>query len=1754
MSPSDRPLLILHILYILLLWLIPPCATQTQEVTVCSGTQNALSMTGSSDMQYKFIKEMYTGCEIVMGNLEITMMEHGRDFSFLQSIREVTGYILIAVNRFRRLPLDHLRVIRGTTLFEDRFALAVLINYQKDGQHGLQELRLTHLTEILEGGVQIIQNKFLSFAPQINWLDIVKDGTSEIILNSNGPEKHCHKACSDVPCWGPGNDTCQILTKTVCAPQCNDRCFGKSPSECCHIECAGGCLGPLDTDCFACRNFNNSGSCVPQCPQTLIYNKHTFKLEPNPSAKYQYGSICVAQCPPNFVVDESSCVSSCPSDKMEVEKKGVKRCEPCGGPCPKVCIGTDSTDRQTVDALNIDSFRNCTKIQGSLCFLVTGINGDDYKNIPAIDPEKLKIFSTVREITDFLNIQSWPANMSDLSVFANLQTIEGRTLYSYHNAYLRISDFTSALSIRGYALLVMRIPSVTSLGLRSLRRINDGGVYITRNPKLCYQDKVNWTSLFSGNSRQLRRTKNIDIKDNRARSQCVKDGHVCDPLCSSDGCWGPGPNQCLACKNYSIGGTCVPQCMFLTGSVSSQYNNYKPQSHIFGECLPCPHAETLYPCVIYMQAANLLTLKENACPAIPSVKSRRGSQPALVLGRMSVWHVPDIRMVHTVSTCPMGLMGGEGVIFKYPNRQHSCEPCHINLTVCSGTQNALSMTGSSDMQYKFIKEMYTGCEIVMGNLEITMMEPGRDFSFLQSIREVTGYILIAVNQFSRLPLDHLRVIRGTTLFEDRFALAVLVNYQKDGQHGLQELRLTHLTEILEGGVQIIQNKFLSFAPQINWLDIVKDGTSEIILNSNGPEKHCHKACSDVPCWGPGNDTCQIPNPLSVSPTVTKTVCAPQCNDRCFGKSPSECCHIECAGGCLGPLDTDCFACRNFNNSGSCVPQCPQTLIYNKHTFKLEPNPSAKYQYGSICVAQCPPNFVVDESSCVSSCPSDKMEVEKKGVKRCEPCGGPCPKVCIGTDSTDRQTVDALNIDSFRNCTKIQGSLCFLVTGINGDDYKNIPAIDPEKLKIFSTVREITDFLNIQSWPANMSDLSVFANLQTIEGRTLYSYHNAYLRISDFTSALSIRGYALLVMRIPSVTSLGLRSLRRINDGGVYITRNPKLCYQDKVNWTSLFSGNSRQLRRTKNIDIKDNRARSQCVKDGHVCDPLCSSDGCWGPGPNQCLACKNYSIGGTCVPQCMFLTGSVSSQYNNYKPQSHIFGECLPCPHAETLYPCVIYMQAANLLTLKENACPAIPSVKSRRGSQPALVLQTTTGIVLGVIAFLFVGFSIFVLTVLYRRGLAIRRKRAMRRYMESGEGDCSAQDSAPDEHLQRTTDLEGLNGELDDQEAEGLKDSMATLPLYMSPSRSLSRLSRMDSMRVTPSSVAGYLPMTPGVDTTGQGLWQSRSRLNSARTMSESSEGRGTITELEINEDFSLTGSLRRKRQREDSAYLSQRDSMSGGPPETPSPDIENEEDQNGYVLPGESPKRETLLFVAKVTPFKDRMCIVHSPGPPSDPDDEEYEYMNKQTTSLQAKHRGQFKDNSSWLQIKDMGGHTSNEDKDAFHSSSSEDQASLEYEYMDIRGSETEENNPPQTHEVPPRTMVQEHPNIAREVLDEVEEDDYYQEDDNYQHTNRQPKLRQALQDRKEGKGPRRGDNYEEYEEMNSLAALGAEELAVYQNLQGEEEGAVKGTEGHQASGIDLYVKVRAGVEPGGVDRSFDNPDYWHSRMFLKSNAVRT
>uniref|UniRef100_A0A9J8CRD5 Receptor tyrosine-protein kinase erbB-4 n=1 Tax=Cyprinus carpio carpio TaxID=630221 RepID=A0A9J8CRD5_CYPCA len=579
---------------------------------LCPGTDNKLSTLSDLDQQYKTLRKFYENCEVVMGNLEITSIERNRNLSFLKSIREVTGYVLVALNQFDYLPLENLRIIRGTKLYEGRYALAIFLNYRRDGSFGLRQLGLKNLTEILNGGVYVDQNKFLCHADTIHWNDIIKN-----------PRRRCHRSCNG-RCWGHQEDQCQSLTKTVCAEQCDGRCFGPYVSNCCHRECAGGCFGPKDTDCFACTNFNDTGACVTQCPQPFVYNPTTFQLEHNPNAKYTYGAFCVKKCPHNFVVDHSSCVRACPSNKMEVEENHIKMCIPCTDICPKVCdgIGTGSLQMaQTVDSSNIEKFVNCTKINGNLIFLITGIKGDMFHGIKALDPDRLNVFRTVREITGFLNIQSWPENMTDLAVFSNLATIGGRSLYS------------------GISLLILKQRWISSLKFQSLKEISAGNVYMTNNSQLCFYNTVNWTSLFRTS------TQRALIKNNRDPRES-KEQMVCDRLCSEEGCWGPGPDQCLSCKYFSRGKTCVRSCNLYYGDVREYTNG--------SVCVECD------------SQCEKAGEKSLTC---------HGPGPDHCVKCLHLKDGPNC-----VEKCPDGLQGANSFIFKYAETNNECHPCHPNCT------------------------------------------------------------------------------------------------------------------------------------------------------------------------------------------------------------------------------------------------------------------------------------------------------------------------------------------------------------------------------------------------------------------------------------------------------------------------------------------------------------------------------------------------------------------------------------------------------------------------------------------------------------------------------------------------------------------------------------------------------------------------------------------------------------------------------------------------------------------------------------------------------------------------------------------------------------------------------------------------------------------------------------------------------------------------------------------------------------------
>lgn len=61
----------------------------------------------------------------------------------------------------------------------------------------------------------------------------------------------------------------------------------------------------------------------------------------------------------------------------------------------------------------------------------------------------------------------------------------------------------------------MKNLNITSLGLRSLKEISAGRVYISANRQLCYHHSLNWTRLLRGPPEER-----LDIKHNRPRRDC----------------------------------------------------------------------------------------------------------------------------------------------------------------------------------------------------------------------------------------------------------------------------------------------------------------------------------------------------------------------------------------------------------------------------------------------------------------------------------------------------------------------------------------------------------------------------------------------------------------------------------------------------------------------------------------------------------------------------------------------------------------------------------------------------------------------------------------------------------------------------------------------------------------------------------------------------------------------------------------------------------------------------------------------------------------------------------------------------------------------------------------------------------------------------------------------------------------------------------------------------------------------------------
>lgn len=114
-------------------------------------------------------------------------------------------------------------------------------------------------------------------------------------------------------------------------------------------------------------------------------------------------------------------------------------------------------------------------------------------------PERLEVFSTLREVTGYLDIQGYHPEFTNLSYFRNLEEIGGRQLTDTYFASLYIVK-----------------TGLRSLELKSLKRINAGTVAILENKNLCFAEGVNWNKI----------KKSADhvsmIANNRNATECSK--------------------------------------------------------------------------------------------------------------------------------------------------------------------------------------------------------------------------------------------------------------------------------------------------------------------------------------------------------------------------------------------------------------------------------------------------------------------------------------------------------------------------------------------------------------------------------------------------------------------------------------------------------------------------------------------------------------------------------------------------------------------------------------------------------------------------------------------------------------------------------------------------------------------------------------------------------------------------------------------------------------------------------------------------------------------------------------------------------------------------------------------------------------------------------------------------------------------------------------------------------------------------------
>lgn len=100
--------------------------------------------------------------------------------------------------------------------------------------------------------------------------------------------------------------------------------------------------------------------------------------------------------------------------------------------------------------------------------------------------------------------------------------------------------------------------SLRALHMKSLKTLRSGAVTILENKDLCFAHTINWRKI-------MQKPLEEQISNNCPEEKCRKTGEVCSSQCSTDGCWGAEPSDCISCAKFRLGDQCVPSCNATVG-------------------------------------------------------------------------------------------------------------------------------------------------------------------------------------------------------------------------------------------------------------------------------------------------------------------------------------------------------------------------------------------------------------------------------------------------------------------------------------------------------------------------------------------------------------------------------------------------------------------------------------------------------------------------------------------------------------------------------------------------------------------------------------------------------------------------------------------------------------------------------------------------------------------------------------------------------------------------------------------------------------------------------------------------------------------------------------------------------------------------------------------------------------------------------------------------------------------------------------